>query len=48
MADYDVKLNRNDLVELLTKNEGIAGLLESVRTYEKLILSDGLTRAFVK
>ena len=30
MADYDIKLNTNQLVEVLSKNDAIKGLLESV------------------
>ena len=30
MADYDIKLNENDLVGLLTNNDAIRGLFESI------------------
>ena len=30
MADYDIKLNTNQLVDVLSKNDAIKGLLESV------------------
>jgi len=30
MADYDIKLNTNQLVDVLSKNDAIRGLLESV------------------
>ncbi len=30
MADYDIKLNSNPLVDVLSKNDAIKGLLESV------------------
>ena len=30
MAEYDIKLNANQLVDVLSKNDAIKGLLESV------------------
>ena len=30
MAEYDIKLNTNQLVDVLSKNDAIKGLLESV------------------